>query len=180
MKNLLIVVDMQNDFITGPLGTAEAQAIVPYVAEKIGSALAAGDEVVFTKDTHHPAYLDSQEGRHLPVIHCVQGTPGWEIHPSLLPYAKKVFIKQGFGSSELLDYVRHGSYERVELIGLCTDICVVTNALMIKGAFPELPIRVDSQGCAGVTPSSHRAAIETMKMCQIDVSSLPIRGTHIK
>jgi nicotinamidase/pyrazinamidase len=169
MNNLLIVVDMQNDFITGPLGTAEAQAIVPYVEEKIKTALVDGDEVVFTKDTHHPAYLKSQEGKHLPVIHCIEGTFGWEIHPSLLPYADKVFIKQGFGSTELLDYVRAGSYDRVELIGLCTDICVVTNALMIKGALPELPIRVDANGCAGVTPQSHQAAIETMKMCQIDV-----------
>jgi len=169
MNNLLIVVDMQNDFITGPLGTAEAQVIVPYVDEKIKAALADGDRVVFTQDTHHPAYLESLEGRHLPVIHCVAGTSGWEIHPSLLPYADKVFIKQGFGSSELLDYVRAGSFDKVELIGLCTDICVVTNALMIKGALPELPIRVDANGCAGVTPVSHQAAIDTMKMCHIDV-----------
>lgn len=169
MNNLLVVVDMQNDFITGPLGTAEALAIVPYVEKKIRSALADGDIVVFTKDTHHPVYLDSQEGRHLPVVHCLEGTPGWEIHPSLLPYADKVFIKQGFGSMELVDYVKAGSYDRVELIGLCTDICVVTNALMIKGALPELPIRVDANGCAGVTPKSHQAAIDTMKMCQIDV-----------
>lgn len=169
MNNLLIVVDMQNDFITGSLGTAEAQVIVPYVAEKIKAALADGDTVVFTKDTHHPSYLESQEGHHLPVIHCIEGTPGWELHSSLLPYAEVVFIKQGFGSTELLDYIRAGSYGRVELVGLCTDICVVTNALMIKGALPELPIRVDARGCAGVTPESHQAAIDTMKMCQIDV-----------
>jgi nicotinamidase/pyrazinamidase len=151
------------------LGTPEAQAIVGYVEEKIQAALADKDRVVFTKDTHHPSYLESQEGQHLPVVHCVEGTPGWELHPSLLPYANKVFIKQGFGSTELLDYVRAGSFDRVELIGLCTDICVVTNALMIKGALPELPIRVDAKGCAGVTPKSHQAAIDTMKMCQIDV-----------
>ena len=169
MNNLLIVVDMQNDFIDGPLGTAEARAIVPYVEEKIKAALADGDQVVFTKDTHQPAYLKTQEGKHLPVIHCIEGTAGWEIHPSLLPYANKVFIKQGFGSTELLDYVRSCSFDRVELIGLCTDICVVTNALMIKGALPELPIRVDANGCAGVTPVSHQAAIDTMKMCQVDV-----------
>jgi nicotinamidase-related amidase len=169
MNNLLIVVDMQNDFIAGPLGTPEAQAIVPYVEERIKQALAEGDDVVFTKDTHQPTYLGSQEGRHLPVVHCIEGTPGWELHPSLLPYAKTVFIKPGFGSTELLDYVKSGKYDRVELIGLCTDICVVTNALMIKGALPELPIRVDSKGCAGVTPKSHQAAIDTMKMCQIDV-----------
>jgi nicotinamidase/pyrazinamidase len=169
MNNLLIVVDMQNDFIGGPLGTLEAQGIVTYVEEKIKKTLADGDDVVFTKDTHHPAYLESQEGRHLPVMHCIEGTLGWEIHPSLLPYVKKVFIKPGFGSPELVDYIKSGSYSRVELVGLCTDICVVTNALMIKGALPELPIRVDSKGCAGVTPQSHQAAIDTMKMCQIDV-----------
>lgn len=169
MYNLLIVVDMQNDFITGPLGTAEAQAIVPYVEEKIKSALAVGDQVVFTQDTHHPTYLESQEGRHLKVVHCIEGTYGWEIHPSLLPYVDKVFVKQGFGSVELVDYVKAGSFDRVELIGVCTDICVVTNALMLKGALPELPIRVDASGCAGVTPQSHQAAIDTMKMCQIDV-----------
>lgn len=169
MRNLLIVIDMQNDFINGPLGTAEAVAIVPYVEEKIKTALAAGDEVVFTMDTHQPAYLNSQEGKNLPVVHCIEGTFGWEIHPSLLPYAGKVFLKPGFGSIELLDFVRAGSYDRVELIGLCTDICVVTNALMLKGTLPELPIRVDSKGCAGVTPEGHQAALDTMKMCQIDV-----------
>jgi nicotinamidase/pyrazinamidase len=169
MNNLLIVVDMQNDFIAGPLGTLEAQGIVPYVEDKIKKTLAEGDDVVFTKDTHHPAYLESQEGRHLPVIHCLEGTLGWEIHQTLLLYAKKVFIKPGFGSPELVDYIKAGSYARVELVGLCTDICVVTNALMIKGALPELPIRVDSKGCAGVTPQSHQAAIDTMKMCQVDV-----------
>lgn len=171
MNNLLVVVDMQQDFITGPLGTAEARVIVPYVEEKIKAALADGNRVVFTKDTHHPAYLDSQEGHHLPVVHCIEGSPGWELHPSLQPYADKVFIKQGFGSTELLDFIRTGSFDRVELIGLCTDICVVTNALMIKGALPELHIRVDAKGCAGVTPASHQAAIDTMKMCQINVSS---------
>lgn len=169
MKNLLIVVDMQNDFITGSLGGIEAQAILPYVEEKIRDAIAAGDEVVFTKDTHHPSYLTSQEGTHLPVLHCVEGTPGWEIHSTLVPYAKTIFVKPGFGSTELVDYVRAGSYGHVELVGLCTDICVVTNALMLKGALPELPIRVDSKGCAGVTPQTHQAAIDTMKMCQIDV-----------
>lgn len=170
MKNLLIVVDMQNDFIAGPLGTPEAQAILPYVEKRIKAAIASGTEVVFTKDTHKAGYLESQEGRNLPVLHCVEGTPGWEIHPSLLPYVNKVFQKPSFGSTELLEYIRTGNYDRVELVGLCTDICVVTNALMIKGALPELPIRVDADGCAGVTPQSHQAAIDTMKMCHIDVS----------
>lgn len=169
MKKLLIVIDMQNDFITGPLGSPEAQAIVPHVAEKVREAVANRDDVVFTQDTHTPNYLDSQEGKHLPVVHCQQGTPGWEIHPSLKPYAEKVFVKPGFGSTELLEYVKSGGYDQVELMGLCTDICVVTNALMLKGALPELPIRVDASGCAGVTPKTHEAAIDTMKMCQIEV-----------
>jgi len=169
MKKLLIVVDMQNDFISGSLGSPEARAIVPYVAGKVNDAVANGDDVVFTQDTHQPAYLESQEGKHLPVIHCQQGTPGWEIHEALQPFAKKVFVKPGFGSTELLEYVKAGGYDRVELVGLCTDICVVTNALMLKGALPELPIRVDAGGCAGVTPTTHQAAIDTMKMCQIEI-----------
>jgi len=169
MKKLLIVVDMQNDFITGSLGTPEAEAIVPYVEQKVREAVAAGDEVVFTKDTHTPGYLESQEGKKLAVIHCVEGSDGWEIHPTLRPFTRTLFTKPGFGSTELVEYVRSGAYDRVELIGLCTDICVVTNALMLKGALPELPIRVDAQGCAGVTPQTHQAAIDTMKMCQIDV-----------
>ena len=169
MNKLLIVVDVQNDFIAGPLGTTQARAILPYVEKKIKDALSSGDEVVFTMDTHQPEYLGTQEGKHLPVEHCIEGTNGWEIHPSLLPYAGKIFIKPGFGSSDLLDYVAAGSFDQVELIGLCTDICVVTNALMLKGAFPELPIRVDSNGCAGVTPQSHQAALDTMKMCQIQI-----------
>ena len=169
MKKLLIVIDMQNDFITGPLGSPEAQAIVPYVAEKVRDAVANHDDVVFTQDTHKANYLESQEGLHLPVVHCQLGTPGWEIHPALKPYAEKVFIKPGFGSTQLLEYVKSGGYDRVELVGLCTDICVVTNALMLKGALPELPIRVDAGGCAGVTPKTHQAAIDTMKMCQIEI-----------
>lgn len=169
MKKLLIVIDMQNDFISGSLGSAEAQSIVPYVAEKTKAAVANGDDVVFTQDTHQPTYLESQEGKHLPVVHCQQGTSGWEIHESLQPYAKKVFVKPGFGSTKLLEHVKSGGYDQVELMGLCTDICVVTNALMLKGALPELPIRVDASGCAGVTPKTHQAAIDTMKMCQIEV-----------
>jgi len=169
MKELLVVVDMQNDFIDGSLGTAEAVAIVPYVLGKIEAALKKGVEVVFTMDTHTNSYLESQEGHRLPVTHCVKDTPGWQIHPLLSPYAKRSFVKPGFGSPELIDYIKKGGYGHVEFVGLCTDICVVTNALMLKGALPELPVSVDAKGCAGVTPQSHQSALDTMKMCQIDV-----------
>lgn len=169
MKKLLVVVDMQNDFIDGALGSPQATAIVPYVTTKVRQALDAGDEVVFTMDTHLPTYLSTQEGQHLPVLHCVKGTFGWQLYPSLQPYAKKVFEKPGFGSEELIQYIRESSFDLVEFVGLCTDICVVTNALMLKGALPELPIVVDAAGCAGVTPQSHEEALHTMKMCHIDV-----------
>lgn len=169
MKELLVVVDMQRDFIDGSLGTPEAEAIVPHVLHKIKEALAQGWEIVFTRDTHGEDYPESLEGRHLPVRHCRQGTPGWEIHPDLAPYAGKIFDKPGFGSAELLEHIKAGDYSRVEFIGLCTDICVVINALMARGALPGLALSVDPACCAGVTPESHQAALLTMKMCQIVV-----------
>lgn len=169
MKELLVVVDMQNDFIDGSLGTAEAVAILPYVLAKVKAAVENDVEVVFTMDTHSQSYLESLEGRHLPVVHCVKDTPGWQIHPALAPFAATIFTKPGFGSTELIDHIKKGGYGHVEFVGLCTDICVVTNALMLKGALPELPVSVDPKGCAGVTSQSHQSAIETMKMCQIDV-----------
>ena len=119
--------------------------------------------------THGADYSASREGRYLPVPHCRQGTPGWELHPDLAPFADKIFDKPGFGSTGLVEYIRAGGYGRVEFVGLCTDICVVTNALMVKGALPELDVAVDAACCAGVTPESHEAALLTMKMCQIDV-----------
>lgn len=169
MKDLLVVVDMQNDFIDGSLGTREAAGIVAGVVDKVRKARAEGREVVFTRDTHGADYSASREGRYLPVPHCRQGTPGWELHPDLAPFADKIFDKPGFGSTGLVEYIRAGGYGRVEFVGLCTDICVVTNALMVKGALPELDVAVDAACCAGVTPESHEAALLTMKMCQIDV-----------
>ena len=169
MKRLLVVIDMQNDFIDGALGTAEALSIVAGVKDKIQKALSLGDTVVFTMDTHTSEYLSTKEGVHLPVVHCVEGTDGWQIHQDLLPYADRIFIKHGFGSTDLVDFVRTGDFDQVELVGLCTDICVVTNALMLKGSLPHLDLRVDASCCAGVTPQSHEAALLTMKMCQIDV-----------
>lgn len=165
MKKTLIVVDMQKDFIDGALGTPEAEAIVDKVRAKIAAYRAAGDEVIFTRDTHHSNYLETNEGRHLPVVHCVQGTPGWEIDPRLDVADSLCIDKPAFGYTGWLDL----GLENVELVGLCTDICVVSNALIIKALYPEIRVSVDANCCAGVTPESHRAALTTMKMCQVDV-----------
>ena len=168
---ILIVIDMQNDFIDGALGTPEAVEIVPAVAEKIRQYREAGNLVVFTRDTHGEDYLDAQEGQNLPVIHCVEGTSGWEISPQLPVENARIINKPSFGSLELADYV--ASFEQIdsiELVGLCTDICVISNAMILKAALPEIPLLVDASCCAGVTPESHRNALEAMKMCQITVT----------
>ena len=167
---ILIVIDMQNDFIDGALGTPEAVEIVPAVAEKIRQYREAGNLVVFTRDTHGEDYLDTQEGQNLPVIHCVEGTSGWEISPQLPVENARIINKPSFGSLELADYV--ASFEQIdsiELVGLCTDICVISNALILKAAVPETPIAVDPACCAGVSPESHDNAIAAMKVCQIDI-----------
>ena len=169
MKKLLVVVDMQKDFIDGSLGTKEAQAIVPAVAKKIEEYQAAGDEVVFTYDTHTEQYMDTQEGRNLPVVHCIKGTPGWELDKALQGYEGKCFEKPTFGSKELAEWAASQEFEGVELIGLCTDICVISNALLLKAYMPEMPVSVDASCCAGVTPASHNNALEAMKMCQIAI-----------
>lgn len=169
MSRLLVVVDMQKDFVDGALGTREAQAIVPHVVEKIKAYKEAGQEVVFTLDTHDSGYMDTMEGKKLPVIHCVKGTPGWELADGIKDFEGKRFEKMTFGSRGLADYVVKGSYESVELVGLCTDICVISNALLIKAGVPDTPILVDAACCAGVTPESHENALNAMKMCHIDV-----------
>ena len=167
---LLVVVDMQNDFIDGALGTAEAVAIVDKVAEKIRAARAAGTEVWFTRDTHGENYLATQEGRSLPVPHCIRGTAGWEISPKLNVGNSLVIDKPTFGSMELAEKAAAlEGLESVELIGLCTDICVISNAMLLKARLPELPVKVDPTCCAGVTPASHENALCAMKMCQIAV-----------
>lgn len=167
---LLVVVDMQNDFIDGALGTAEAVAIVDKVAEKIRAARAAGTEVWFTRDTHGENYLATQEGRSLPVPHCIRGTAGWEISPKLNVGNSLVIDKPTFGSMELAEKAAAlEGLESVELIGLCTDICVISNAMLLKARLPELPVKVDPTCCAGVTPASHENALSAMKMCQIAV-----------
>ena len=165
MKKTLIVVDMQNDFIDGALGTKEAAAIVPNVKKKIQEYVAQGAEIIYTRDTHTEDYMNTNEGKNLPVPHCIKGTQGWEIADGLYVENCKIVDKPTFGYIGWADY----AFEEVELIGLCTDICVVSNALMIKALFPEINVSVDASCCAGVTPQSHEAALTTMKMCQIKV-----------
>lgn len=169
MEKLLIVIDMQNDFVTGNLGTKEAEQIVPAVVSKVKAYKEAGADIIFTRDTHASTYLETQEGKKLPVEHCVKGTCGWEIIDELKPYAEKIFDKPTFGSLEMTEYILNLDYNQIELIGLCTDICVVSNALLLKANLLETEISVDSSCCAGVTPESHKAALTTMKMCQVTV-----------
>lgn len=175
MKDILIVVDMQKDFIDGSLGTQEAVGIVPAVVELVKHFQ--GD-ILFTRDTHTKEYLSTAEGRQLPVEHCIQGSAGWELHPALDEIQKErnlpVFDKGTFGSKELALYLQNlqdapGGIQTITLCGLCTDICVISNALLIKAFLPEVPIRVHASCCAGVTPQSHENALEAMKMCQIEI-----------
>ncbi len=169
MKKLLVVVDMQVDFVNGALGTPEACGIVGKVKEKIEAAKREGAEVIFTLDTHGEDYMETQEGKYLPVPHCIRGTEGWRLVPELRPLAEGCvkLEKPAFGSISLAHLAGKGQYEEIELIGLCTDICVISNALLLKAALPEVPIRVDASCCAGVTPESHENALKAMKMCQI-------------
>lgn len=198
MKKILVVIDMQNDFIDGSLGTKEAVSIVPKVKEKIEQALKQGAQLCFTLDTHTEEYLNTLEGKKLPVMHCVEGTPGWYLNKELesvimnsLPSGLDreefyngenityntssvcVFKKDIFGSTALAQYIQRQYTENpeldVELVGLCTDICVVSNALLLRSMVPQLTIKVDASCCAGVTPESHAMALQTMKMCQIEV-----------
>ena len=162
----LIVVDMQVDFITGSLGSEAAQAIVANVLEKVKSF---EGEVIFTRDTHEENYLQTQEGRKLPVRHCIRDTEGWQICPELRDYAKVVVDKPTFGSMELVRLLEKAQPEEVHLCGLCTDICVISNAMLVKAAFPEVPIYVDAACCAGVTAQSHKNALDAMRAVQIEV-----------
>ncbi|MCM1043039.1 MAG: cysteine hydrolase [Corallococcus sp.] len=169
MKSLLVIVDMQNDFIDGSLKNAEARAIVGNVVKKVKDAVSKGVETVFTRDTHFDGYLSTQEGKNLPVTHCVKDTFGWQIADELKTYAQTIFDKNTFGSVALAQYVKCGNYGKVELVGVCTDICVVSNALLIKSFCPEVSVVVDSSCCAGSSISKHVAALETMRSCQIQV-----------
>jgi len=165
---LLVVVDMQNDFINGALGTPEAQAIVPYVKAAIERF---EGKVLFTRDTHFENYMETEEGNHLPVPHCIKDSHGWQIRPELDALRKTEAIdKITFGSKELVEVLsRESEVESVTFMGLCTDICVISNAMLIKAFYPEIPLFVDAKGCAGVTTESHKNALAAMKMCQITV-----------
>lgn len=167
MKKAFIVIDMQVDFVTGSLGTEEAKKIVPLLHQKLQKEREQKTRIIFTKDTHGENYLDTQEGKKLPVKHCIRGAKGWEIVEELQEFAGEILEKPTFGATELPKLVEDADI--IELAGLCTDICVISNALLLKAYFPEKVIQVDSTCCAGVTPESHRNALEAMKMCQIDV-----------
>ena len=169
MKKLLIVVDMQNDFLTGSLANAEAERVIANVKQKLEKARAESVEVVFTRDTHFENYLSTQEGKNLPVPHCIKGTWGWQIADGLYRCGERVFDKPVFGSVELANFVKEGGYDDVEVVGVCTDICVVSNVLLIKAYCPETVVRVDGSCCAGVTVESHECALKTMSACQVTV-----------
>lgn len=175
MRKILVVVDMQKDFVDGALGSKEAMAIVPAVVDKIREY--DKENIFVTRDTHQKNYLATQEGRNLPVEHCIEGTPGWELDAAVAEAVKGAAIvdKPTFGSTELMDIIKEISEKdeiSIELIGLCTDICVVSNALLLKAAMPEVEISVDASCCAGVTPEKHTAALETMRSCQIQVTGI--------
>lgn len=170
---ILVVVDMQNDFITGSLGTEEAVKIVDRVVEKMENFQG---KIICTRDTHFENYLDTSEGKKLPVKHCIRGTEGHRLCPQVAEAAEargaRILDKETFGSKDLpkiVEELAEGTPESVELVGLCTDICVISNALLLKAFFPETPILVDASACAGVTPESHENALKAMKMCQIEV-----------
>ena len=173
MRDILVVVDMHMDFVDGALGTNEAVAIVDNVADKIENF---DGDVVVTYDTHGENYMETQEGKNLPVPHCIKGTEGWELDPKIRKAVEKTgykaIEKPTFGSTELVEYIKE-NYDpdklEIQLVGLCMDICVVSNALLLKANFLETKVSVDASCCAGVTPESHNSALKTMKMCQIEI-----------
>ena len=173
MQNVLVVVDMQNDFIDGALGTKEAVAIVPKVKEKIESF---EGTVLFTRDTHTQEYLETQEGRNLPVPHCIKGTIGWQIRAELdvlrkTPAIDKVTFGSSFLPEKLLSLNAVEPIESITFIGLCTDICVISNVMVTKAFMPEVTVIVDAACCAGVSPETHKNALEAMKVCQVKVEN---------
>lgn len=175
-QKFLIVVDMQKDFVDGALGTKEAQAMVPAACARIRECREAGYTVIATLDTHEENYMETREGKHLPIPHCIRGTAGWRIRPEIMDALGDDAIlveKPTFGSIRLPEIIREkrdgDEPAEIELLGLCTDICVVSNALLLKAAFPETDFVVHADCCAGVTPEKHEAALETMRSCQITV-----------
>ncbi len=171
MAKALVVIDMQNDFVTGALGTAEAQEMLPRLVAKLEKIVAQKSaDILFTQDTHKENYLETQEGKNLPVVHCIKNTAGWEIVPELqkfIPKAKAVIEKKSFGTTRLPTLLK--PYEEVEFVGVCTDICVISNALLLKTFYPEQKVSVDAKCCAGVNPKSHNEALNVMKMCQCEI-----------
>ena len=168
MKNkTLVVIDYQNDFVKGSLGSPAACAIMPNVKAKIEEARKNGDHIIFTHDTHYDDYLSTQEGRKLPVTHCIDGTPGWEIAYGLDNFPHSIIRKTEFGSFGWIDLIT--KCEAIEIIGVVTDICVVSNALILRSLFPEIEITVDASCCAGSSSEAHNAALTVMKSCQINV-----------
>ena len=172
MRKVLVVIDVQNDFIDGALGSEQSQKVIPNIVSKIKEY----DpwNVYLTRDTHYENYLDTQEGRNLPTVHCIEGSDGWQLHPEVAEAARSAMIvdKPTFGSNKLAGILmseRAQESLEIELVGLYTDICVVSNALLFKAAMPEAPITVDASCCAGITNERHKAALETMKACQIKV-----------
>ena len=173
MQDILIVIDMQNDFINGPLGSADAVAIVPKVAKKIEEFKGG---VMFTRDTHHKDYLETQEGKNLPVVHCVEGTEGWKLHPQIEKLRKcEPVNKTAFGSIELGEILKSldqkNKIRKVVLIGVCTDICVISNAMIIKSFLPETEVSVDASCCAGSSRENHLTALQAMELCQIKIEN---------
>ncbi len=167
MKKLLVVVDMQNDFVSGVLGTKEAQSIVEKVAKYVDTF---DGDVAFTRDTHYANYLDTQEGQNLPVKHCIKDTEGWKIVPEIkVTDSDFVFNKTTFGSTDLAVFARTGKYTEIEFVGVCTDICVISNVLIMKASMPESKIIVHKDLCAGVTPESHETALKAMAACQVTI-----------
>lgn len=182
-KKILVVVDMQNDFITGALKNDEALKIIPNVEKKLKDALDNGDEIIFTMDTHEKDYLETEEGKNLPVTHCIDKTNGWEICSELRSIYEKgeyqdrirFISKETFGSKKLGEYIeeigRDAEISQIELVGICTDICVISNALLSKAYAPNVPVYVDAACCAGVTPTSHDTAIAAMEACHIHINN---------
>jgi nicotinamidase-related amidase len=169
----LIVVDMQNDFISGSLGTPEAVAIVPNVLKKLEEYFNNDNQIIYTRDTHYNNYLESLEGQKLPIKHCIHSTHGWEVSDELFEYFDDyhnvyVINKSSFGYNHW-DHWDNEIIGDIEIVGLCTDICVVSNALILKAIYPNKEITVDASCCAGTTPENHKAALQVMKCCQINV-----------
>lgn len=168
----LVIIDMQYDFVYGCLGTPEARKIIPVIRKRIDEFRKSQEcgRILFTQDTHGDNYLNTQEGKQLPVVHCIKNTEGWKILEELYMPGAQIIEKETFGSLQLANLIaRDPQVDSIELMGVCTDICVVSNALLLKAHFPEVPIRVYAEGCAGVTPSSHEMALNTMRMCQIEI-----------